>query len=58
VGAGSTTADFEALGVDFASRFRRLDESLSIMRRLWAASEWGERRWNRSGPRPWAAHPC
>jgi len=36
VGAGSTTADFEALGIDFASRFRRLDESLSIMRRLWA----------------------
>jgi alkanesulfonate monooxygenase SsuD/methylene tetrahydromethanopterin reductase-like flavin-dependent oxidoreductase (luciferase family) len=36
VGAGSTAADFQALGVDFASRFRRLDESLSIMRRLWA----------------------
>jgi len=32
VGAGSTTADFEALGLDFASRFRRLDESLSIWR--------------------------
>jgi len=36
VGAGSTRADFEALGVDFASRFRRLDESLATMRRLWA----------------------
>jgi alkanesulfonate monooxygenase SsuD/methylene tetrahydromethanopterin reductase-like flavin-dependent oxidoreductase (luciferase family) len=36
VGAGSTAADFQALGLDFASRFRRLDESLSIMRRLWA----------------------
>ena len=36
VGAGSTAADFEALGLDFAARFRRLDESLAIMRRLWA----------------------
>ena len=35
VGAGSTAADFEALGLDFAARFRRLDESLGIMRRLW-----------------------
>ena len=35
VGAGSTAADFEALGLDFAARFRRMDESLSIMRRLW-----------------------
>src|SRR5262249_58301764 len=25
-----------ALGLDYASRFRRLDESLTIMRRLWA----------------------
>ena len=36
VGAGSTAADFAALGFDFESRFRRLGESLSIMRRLWA----------------------
>src|SRR5258708_3883166 len=36
VGAGSTAADFAALGLDFESRFRRLDESLVIMRRLWA----------------------
>jgi alkanesulfonate monooxygenase SsuD/methylene tetrahydromethanopterin reductase-like flavin-dependent oxidoreductase (luciferase family) len=36
VGAGSTAADFAALGLDFAARFRRLDESLAIMRRLWA----------------------
>ncbi|MGH7388004.1 MAG: LLM class flavin-dependent oxidoreductase [Candidatus Rokuibacteriota bacterium] len=36
VGAGSTAADFKALGLDFAARFRRLDESLAIMRRLWA----------------------
>ncbi len=36
VGAGSTAADFTALGLDFASRFRRLNESLAVMRRLWA----------------------
>ena len=36
VGAGSTAADFAALGLDFESRFRRLDESLVVMRRLWA----------------------
>jgi len=36
VGAGSTAADFAALGLDFTARFRRLNESLSIMRRLWA----------------------
>jgi alkanesulfonate monooxygenase SsuD/methylene tetrahydromethanopterin reductase-like flavin-dependent oxidoreductase (luciferase family) len=36
VGAGSTPADFAALGLDFASRFRRLDQSLAIMRRLWS----------------------
>lgn len=41
VGAGSTAADFEALGLDFASRFRRLDESLAIMRRLWAGERVG-----------------
>jgi alkanesulfonate monooxygenase SsuD/methylene tetrahydromethanopterin reductase-like flavin-dependent oxidoreductase (luciferase family) len=35
VGAGSTATDFAALGLDFAARFRRLDESLGIMRRLW-----------------------
>ena len=42
VGAGSTAADFAALGLDFPSRFRRLDESLTIMRRLWAGESVGE----------------
>jgi alkanesulfonate monooxygenase SsuD/methylene tetrahydromethanopterin reductase-like flavin-dependent oxidoreductase (luciferase family) len=42
VGAGSTAADFAALGLDFPSRFRRLDESLTIMRRLWAGDSVGE----------------
>src|SRR6059036_1136383 len=41
VGAGSTAADFAALGLDFESRFRRLDESLSVMRRLWAGESVG-----------------
>src|SRR5213594_3981723 len=36
VGAGSTAADFAALGLDFTARFRRLNASLGIMRRLWA----------------------
>jgi alkanesulfonate monooxygenase SsuD/methylene tetrahydromethanopterin reductase-like flavin-dependent oxidoreductase (luciferase family) len=42
VGAGSTAADFAAVGMDFASRFRRLDESLGIMRTLWAGGRVGE----------------
>ena len=36
VGAGSTAADFAALGLDFTARFSRLSASLGIMRRLWA----------------------
>jgi alkanesulfonate monooxygenase SsuD/methylene tetrahydromethanopterin reductase-like flavin-dependent oxidoreductase (luciferase family) len=42
VGAGSTAADFAAVGVDFASRFRQLDESLRIMRQLWAGARVGD----------------
>jgi alkanesulfonate monooxygenase SsuD/methylene tetrahydromethanopterin reductase-like flavin-dependent oxidoreductase (luciferase family) len=41
VGSGSTAGDFAALGLDFAARFRVLDESLSIMRRLWAGEKVG-----------------
>ncbi|HTY78917.1 MAG TPA: LLM class flavin-dependent oxidoreductase [Candidatus Bathyarchaeia archaeon] len=41
VGAGSTAADFAALGVDFDLRFRRLGESLAIMRKLWAGEAVG-----------------
>jgi alkanesulfonate monooxygenase SsuD/methylene tetrahydromethanopterin reductase-like flavin-dependent oxidoreductase (luciferase family) len=36
VGAGSTAGDFAALGLDFAARFKTLDASLALMRRLWA----------------------
>jgi len=42
VGAGSTAADFAALGLDFGSRFRRLDQSLALMRRLWAGERVGD----------------
>jgi alkanesulfonate monooxygenase SsuD/methylene tetrahydromethanopterin reductase-like flavin-dependent oxidoreductase (luciferase family) len=42
VGSGSTAGDFSALGLDFASRFRVLDESLAIMRRLWAGERVGQ----------------
>src|SRR4030095_11182221 len=41
VGGRATAPDFEALGLDYASRFRRLDESLAIMRRLWAGERVG-----------------
>jgi alkanesulfonate monooxygenase SsuD/methylene tetrahydromethanopterin reductase-like flavin-dependent oxidoreductase (luciferase family) len=42
VGSGSTAGDFAALGLDFASRFRVLDESLATMRRLWAGERVGD----------------
>jgi alkanesulfonate monooxygenase SsuD/methylene tetrahydromethanopterin reductase-like flavin-dependent oxidoreductase (luciferase family) len=35
VGAGSTRGDFDAVGVDFDTRMRQLDEALALMRRLW-----------------------
>jgi alkanesulfonate monooxygenase SsuD/methylene tetrahydromethanopterin reductase-like flavin-dependent oxidoreductase (luciferase family) len=51
VGAGSTAGDFAAVGADFTARFRRLDESLTTMRRLWA----GERVDGVSVAPVWAA---
>jgi alkanesulfonate monooxygenase SsuD/methylene tetrahydromethanopterin reductase-like flavin-dependent oxidoreductase (luciferase family) len=41
VGAGSTRADFDAVGVDFAQRMRLLDEALDVMRRLWRGEQVG-----------------
>ena len=35
VGAGSTRGDFDAVEIDFDSRFRRLAEALPIMQGLW-----------------------
>jgi alkanesulfonate monooxygenase SsuD/methylene tetrahydromethanopterin reductase-like flavin-dependent oxidoreductase (luciferase family) len=48
VGAGSTPADFQAIGHDFASRFDVLSQSLAVMKRLWD----GERVGN-AGLDPW-----
>jgi alkanesulfonate monooxygenase SsuD/methylene tetrahydromethanopterin reductase-like flavin-dependent oxidoreductase (luciferase family) len=39
VGAGSTRSDFEALGIDFADRFRLMDEHLGVMRVLLAGGD-------------------
>ena len=42
VGSGSTEADFKALGLDFVARFRRMSESLDVMRRLWKGETVGD----------------
>lgn len=42
VGSGSTAGDFAALGLDFASRFRVLDQSLTTMKKLWNGEKIGE----------------
>jgi alkanesulfonate monooxygenase SsuD/methylene tetrahydromethanopterin reductase-like flavin-dependent oxidoreductase (luciferase family) len=41
VGAGSTKADFDAVGVDFATRMQAMDEALATMRRLWKGEQVG-----------------
>jgi alkanesulfonate monooxygenase SsuD/methylene tetrahydromethanopterin reductase-like flavin-dependent oxidoreductase (luciferase family) len=41
VGAGSTRADFDAVGVEFDRRMALLDESLDVMRRLWRGEQIG-----------------
>jgi alkanesulfonate monooxygenase SsuD/methylene tetrahydromethanopterin reductase-like flavin-dependent oxidoreductase (luciferase family) len=41
VGAGSTKADFDAVGVDFATRMLALDEALAVMRPLWRGEQVG-----------------
>jgi alkanesulfonate monooxygenase SsuD/methylene tetrahydromethanopterin reductase-like flavin-dependent oxidoreductase (luciferase family) len=50
VGAGSTRADFEAVGVDFDARMRELHEGLAVMRRLWCGEQVGAARLT-----PWPA---
>jgi len=35
IGAGSTRADFDALNVDYATRFEKLSEHLEVMQRIW-----------------------
>ncbi|HKW94149.1 MAG TPA: LLM class flavin-dependent oxidoreductase [Methylomirabilota bacterium] len=41
VGAGSTQADFDALGLDFTARMRTLEDALPVMRRLWRGEKVG-----------------
>jgi probable F420-dependent oxidoreductase len=41
VGAGWLREEFDALGVRFESRGRRMDEALEIIRRLWSGAEVG-----------------
>ena len=39
VGVGWNWVEYEALGMDFAARGRRLEEQIALMRELWAAPE-------------------
>jgi alkanesulfonate monooxygenase SsuD/methylene tetrahydromethanopterin reductase-like flavin-dependent oxidoreductase (luciferase family) len=41
VGAGSTRADFDAVGVDFTTRMQALDDALAVMRPLWRGEQVG-----------------
>jgi alkanesulfonate monooxygenase SsuD/methylene tetrahydromethanopterin reductase-like flavin-dependent oxidoreductase (luciferase family) len=41
VGAGSTRADFDALGLDYARRMQTLEAALPVMRRLWRGEKVG-----------------
>jgi alkanesulfonate monooxygenase SsuD/methylene tetrahydromethanopterin reductase-like flavin-dependent oxidoreductase (luciferase family) len=41
VGAGSTKADFDALGLDFAGRLQAFEAALPVMRRLWRGEKVG-----------------
>jgi alkanesulfonate monooxygenase SsuD/methylene tetrahydromethanopterin reductase-like flavin-dependent oxidoreductase (luciferase family) len=41
VGAGSTRDDFDAVGVDFATRLQQMDDALTLMRRLWRGEQVG-----------------
>ena len=41
VGAGSTKADFDALGLDYAARLQAFEDALPVMRRLWRGEKVG-----------------
>ena len=41
VGAGSTKADFDAIGLDYATRMQDFTEALAVMRRLWSGEQVG-----------------
>src|SRR3989442_4224528 len=50
VGAGSTKADFDAVGVDFDTRMQQMEEALALIRRLWPGEKVGAAQLN-----PWPA---
>lgn len=50
VGAGSTEADFAAVGVDYGTRFRAFAQALPLMRALWRGETVGDARLT-----PWPA---
>ena len=41
MGAGSTKADFDAIGLDFDQRMHQFEEALAVMRRLWRGERVG-----------------
>jgi alkanesulfonate monooxygenase SsuD/methylene tetrahydromethanopterin reductase-like flavin-dependent oxidoreductase (luciferase family) len=41
VGAGSTRADFEAIGLDYDTRMQQFADALATMRRLWSGEQVG-----------------
>jgi alkanesulfonate monooxygenase SsuD/methylene tetrahydromethanopterin reductase-like flavin-dependent oxidoreductase (luciferase family) len=41
VGAGSTRADFDAIGLDFDQRMHEFEEALAVMRQLWRGERVG-----------------
>lgn len=41
VGAGSTRADFDAIGLDYTQRMRLFEEALVVMRQLWQGEQVG-----------------
>jgi probable F420-dependent oxidoreductase len=51
VGAGAMTEEFEALGVPFRQRGALTDESMAIMKELWASADphYRSARWNLAG---------
>src|SRR5689334_22611758 len=50
VGAGSTKADFDAVGVEFETRMQQMEDALVLMRRLWRGERVGAAQLQ-----PWAA---
>ena len=56
VGPGSSPRDHVAVGLDYAERWRRLDDTIAAMRALWSGQEYAGRFYSTAGvdltPRP------